>query len=356
MAHTGYFIVADITGYTQFLTQSELEHAEDILDSLFKAQLDFFQPPLILNGFRGDAILAYVLEGTFVQGQTLLETLEKIYYAFTDLREQMRQNTTCTCNACRNISNLDLKMFVHYGQFLLQKMGNREEMLGAEVIVVHRMTKNHVKEQTGLQAYALFTEKAIDALNLGDIRATMSPYAESYEHLGEVKMLVHDLGAAFKRWRETRRIFVKPEDTHIHLEMDLPVPPALAWDYITKTELKCQWLQMEAVSRVDDLGGRIRSGSQFHCAHSAADIRYTIVDWRPFDYYTTDAIGFFGLPYLATYRLVPTTHGCRFVWLCTFSEEHRAQLEPLYRPILADDIKVLRAMIETDLVAGKIVA
>ena len=176
MASTGYFVVADITGYTAFLTQSELDHAEDILNALFKAQLDYFQPPLILNGFRGDAILAYVPEGGFVQGQTLLETLENIYFAFIDLREKMRQNTTCTCKACRNISNLDLKLFVHHGQYLLQKMGDREELLGADVIVVSRMMKNDVEERTGVRAYALLTEAATDAMKLGDLCAEMIPY------------------------------------------------------------------------------------------------------------------------------------------------------------------------------------
>lgn len=34
----------------------------------------------------------------------------------------MRLNTTCTCNACRNIPNLDLKFLVHFGIYVLQDM------------------------------------------------------------------------------------------------------------------------------------------------------------------------------------------------------------------------------------------
>jgi hypothetical protein len=36
MKQEGYLIITDISGYTSFLTKSELEHAHDILDSLFK--------------------------------------------------------------------------------------------------------------------------------------------------------------------------------------------------------------------------------------------------------------------------------------------------------------------------------
>ena len=38
MAQQGFLLIADITGYTMFLTRSELEHAQGILDALFKSR------------------------------------------------------------------------------------------------------------------------------------------------------------------------------------------------------------------------------------------------------------------------------------------------------------------------------
>ena len=35
MARKGYFILTDISGYTEFLTRSELDHAQDALQNLF---------------------------------------------------------------------------------------------------------------------------------------------------------------------------------------------------------------------------------------------------------------------------------------------------------------------------------
>jgi hypothetical protein len=32
----------------------------------------------------------------------------------------MHHNTTCTCKACANIPNLDLKLFVHFGEYIMQ--------------------------------------------------------------------------------------------------------------------------------------------------------------------------------------------------------------------------------------------
>ena len=33
--------------------------------------------------------------------------------------------------------------------------------------------------------------------------------------------------------------------------------------------------------------GRIGTGSGYHCAHEAADFRYWVADWEPFNYFST---------------------------------------------------------------------
>ena len=62
MVQKGYFIITDITGYTAYLSKSELDHAHEILKSLFDAQVMTIKPPLVISNFQGDAILSYVSE------------------------------------------------------------------------------------------------------------------------------------------------------------------------------------------------------------------------------------------------------------------------------------------------------
>ena len=135
MAKKGYFILTDISGYTEFLTKSELDHAQDALQNLFDVQLAQIKHPFVISGFRGDAIFLYVPETNFCEPQALLESLENLYFVFADALRQMIYNTTCTCRACQNMSKLDLKMVIHYGEYVIQKLGDREELLGADVIV-----------------------------------------------------------------------------------------------------------------------------------------------------------------------------------------------------------------------------
>ena len=152
---TGYLFITDITGYTEFLTQSELLHASEILESLFDTMLTDIEPPLKILNTRGDAILAYAPASSFRQAHTLLDTMDKIYFDFQRQLEIMDFNTTCECNACSNMTSLDLKIFLHYGDYLVQELGGATELQGSDVILVNRLMKNSVKEKTGLNARVL---------------------------------------------------------------------------------------------------------------------------------------------------------------------------------------------------------
>jgi len=286
MATKGYFIITDISGYTEYLTESELDHAHETLQNLFDVQLEHIKFPLKISGFRGDAIFMYTPEMCFVNPQSFIETLENLYIVFSDTLRQMTFNTTCQCRACKNMGKLDLKMCIHYGEYLVQKLGDREELLGADVIVPHRMLKNNVIEQTGIKSYALFSEAAAQALELHQLCEPLTAHKESYEHIGDVNMLVHNLRSAWERDQARKKIFVDPKDAWITIEVDVPFPPSLIWDVITTPALEGPLLGLEYVKRVDDLGGRTRPESKFHCAHSSGDFFNKVVDWKPFQYYT----------------------------------------------------------------------
>src|SRR5215510_7654529 len=242
MANKGYFIITDISGYTEYLSDSELHHAHETLQNLFDVQLEHIKFPLKISGFRGDAIFMYTPETCFVNPQSFIETLENLYIVFSDTLRQMQFNTTCQCRACKNISKLDLKMCIHYGEYLVQKLGDREELLGADVIVPHSMFKNHVIEQTGIKSYALFSEAAAQALELGQYCDHLVSHSESYEHLGAVPMCVHDLLPVWESYKAKNRRFVDVGEAWVKYEAEIPFPAPLIWEYLTKPDLEAGFL------------------------------------------------------------------------------------------------------------------
>jgi len=193
MIEKGYFIITDITGYTSFLTQSELDHAQHILNALFDSQLKSIESPLIISGFRGDAILCYVPEDSALDGEIIYSQINKIYDAFNSKIKEMQIDPPCSCRVCSTISLLDLKIFVHFGEYLLQKVGDREELLGSDVIVAHRMMKNSVVKDTGIKSYLLLTEAAFIHLGSNTTYSDFIKHSENYDDVGQVNMLVASL-------------------------------------------------------------------------------------------------------------------------------------------------------------------
>jgi hypothetical protein len=101
-----------------------------------------------------------------IDGSMLLDTIERCYFGFRRRRRDVRQATSCECNACSRIPDLDLKFVVHHGEAILQKVAGRQELLGSDVIVVHRLLKNDVVESMGVPAYALLSQACIDAAGI----------------------------------------------------------------------------------------------------------------------------------------------------------------------------------------------
>ena len=352
----GHFIITDISGYTEFLTRSELEHTHEILQSLFQAQLSQIKPPFVVSSFRGDAIVMYIPETSYFQPQSVLEALENLYCAFVSTLEQMQYQTTCPCRACRDISLLDLKMVVHYGSYLVQQMGDREELLGADVIVPFRMLKNQVIEQTGVKSYTLFSEAAKEALQLSQFCGALHDYTESYEHLGEVKMVAYDLSDAWKKEKARQRKVIVPEEAWVSYEADIAAPPSLVWDYLTSPDLKAELMGLDFSKRTDDLDGRIREEAEFHCAHGDLGYDCRIVDWKPFEYFTArsqDTIT--GLEYYETYYFAPSETGTHFL-NCVGKPEGDVpeDAQTILQGIWNQAFGGLKAYIEKDIASGKV--
>jgi len=354
MVYKGYFIITDISGYTEFLTRSELDHANEILQSLFDVQIAAVKHPFIISGFRGDAIFMYVPETNFVQAQSFIEALENFYIVFEETLRQMKFNTTCTCRACKNMGMLDLKMCIHYGEYLVQKLGDREELLGADVIVPHRMLKNNVIEKTGIKAYALFSEAAAQALHVFELSQPLIPHAETYEHLGEVKMQVFDLSPVWKNAQAKTRFFVSREEAWVSFEIDLPFPPLLVWEYLTKPDLEAGFLKLDYAERTDALGGRVREDAGFHCAHGDVHFHNRILDWKPFDYYTMNQEAL-GLTYHQTRRLIPIDNGTRFaIYLTKPAENPPDEIRRQMQEVVNNGFAGLKSYIEQDIASGKV--
>lgn len=317
----GYLLVADITGYTGYLSGSELEHAQQTLTALLNLLIEHTKPPLVISRLAGDAVISYGLGEGFLLGQTFIETLEQTYVAFRRAIELMVRNTTCPCNACRNIVGLDLKFFVHFGEFAIQKLDAHDELVGSDVNLLHRLLKNHVTEATGLKAYTLFTDAAVRQLGLET--SGLIHQEESYEHLGTVTCWVQDMHPVWEARRKEPQIVITPARTLAKFSADIALPPVVVWDYLLQADHMVVLAGAERMAIVGRNRGRVDNGTVYECYHGGRTVSEIIVEWHPFELMTLLIpmdlpIPVKGVTILMELKLEPTAGGTRFTQ--TFSK------------------------------------
>lgn len=288
MTQNGYILIVDISGYTAYLSKTELTHAQEILEALMNTLIDHLHPPILISRIEGDGIFAYTLENCFLQGQTLLEAIEHLYCSFTFELDYIKRNTTCTCQACALIPELGLKIIAHYGEFGIQKIGQNTDLVGTDVNLTHRLAKNTIQETTGVSDYAFFSSACIDALHLRDFaEKLMVKHNETYEHIGDVDGFVYDLYPVWQRDLERHRFLLAPEDTDLQTAFHLPVSPPVAWDYLLDPTIRRMFLGSDQIE-TSKINGRMMPGSQYHCAHGDVVIDQVVMDWQPFEYFTLE--------------------------------------------------------------------
>jgi hypothetical protein len=358
----GYLLIADITGYTAFLRESELDHAKDSLRVLLDLLIEQTIPPQVISRLEGDAVISYAPEGSFQDGQTLVEMIEGTYVEFRRALDLMVLNTSCTCLACRNISNLDLKFFVHYGRFALEPLPQYTELIGTDVNLIHRLTKNSVRKDIGYHAYVLYTQAALEHLGIPELFDELTPHTESYEHIGEVQVYLLDMHPIWETMKHRYHAVVKPEEAVHSLEEKFPLPPALLWEYFTKPEFRAIIFGSDSQRIQDMKEGRIADGSVYVCAHGKNIVQQSIVDWHPFEQYTVKNSVYGGGFVLTTTRFTPHEDGTMTTIYFGKTQEGPSLIRGLLNfggrkiagPTVREGLDALKTLIEGEIDSGKI--
>ena len=279
---TGFLVLADLTGYTAYLSASELEHAPTIAGDLLETIVGRLDPPFRLAKFEGDAAFLFVEDGR-ADPSLLLDAIEAAYIAFRRRLRSIDQATSCECNSCRLAPRLDLKLFVHHGSYVRGRIAGRDELAGPDVILVHRLLKGAGAAAFRANGFALFTAAAVDALGLDVASLDLTPAEESIEHLGTIATFTLDLEARWATDSAQRRLDVSEGTSLVGVEAMIAADPSTVWAHLTSPSLRTLW---EGPLVIDETspGGRRGVGTVSQCVTGRLATLEEIVDWQPYDH------------------------------------------------------------------------
>ncbi|PYN84911.1 MAG: hypothetical protein DMD87_25835 [Candidatus Rokuibacteriota bacterium] len=177
---SGFLVLADISGFTAFVTATELEHGAEVTGVLLAGVMEALAPPLEIQELEGDAVFALGPDDDETD-RALMEAFSRAFEAFSERQREMALDTSCYCQACRGVLGLSLKLIVHHGSFMRQVVRGRSRLAGPDIILAHLFLKNDVEPRT----YVLFTDAAVERLGIDPIAAGMERYTGRYAYFDE---------------------------------------------------------------------------------------------------------------------------------------------------------------------------
>jgi hypothetical protein len=194
----GFLVLADISGFTAFTTATEIEHGAAVIGTLLAEVMDALSPPLEIQELEGDAVFALGPDRVLPLGARLLPLCHRAYRAFRERRRDLEEDTSCTCGACSSAGMLSLKLIIHHGRFVRQRVGGWSRVGGPDVILAHLLLKNEVDGE----AYILLTSAALERLAEDPFAAGARSCTATYPHFGEVACFVLDLESVGSFFRD----------------------------------------------------------------------------------------------------------------------------------------------------------
>ncbi len=248
--------MADISGYTAFVADTEQEHSREILAELMEGISRSFGGKLTVDQVEGDA-LCCTTERTDVE---VADWLRETFRLFHRRLRNIRTATTCPCRACATVQELGLKFVVHRGSFSRYEVAGRAQLHGNDVNVVHRLLKNTVPGREYLLATA----------------ATLAGWPESVRKEFVAAPQRYDVGEVDASYLDLRPVrdavwgepppTVDPERAKLRSTARFQASPERVWELMTDPKLRQIWM---GLPRVDFFAGARGSlvGAEYHCIH-----------------------------------------------------------------------------------------
>jgi hypothetical protein len=184
-------LIADIGGYTDYMQshRMSLAHAEATTGRLLESVIDA-APDFDLIEIEGDAAFLFRRLDAQDGGGTIAATTQAalaMHRAFHIERQYVATNL-CPCDGCSQADNLKLKFVAHIGEVATQTIRKRRNLVGINVIFVHRLLKNSVQ----VPEYVLLSE---DLYRTGDVAMTdpVHEISQELEGIGPVRAYFVDL-------------------------------------------------------------------------------------------------------------------------------------------------------------------
>ena len=254
-------LIPDISGFTEFITNTELEHGAHTINLLIDAIVKEVGDEYEVTEIEGDAVLL-IKKGPAPSQEELENICLRIFNAFHFQRKFLQQHTICPCGACQGVINLTLKFVAHHGPVAEITVGRFVKQSGPAMIVAHRLLKNSINNHE----YLLVTDKLLQQVTdtTDPIEMEWTSSSEEYASIGVVDY-------HFALLNQARKKVPQPPDPENYVYRDKDNNEKLSiranfrdvYMVICNVEGRVNWIS--GLLRVEQYVPEVFIGSVHHC-------------------------------------------------------------------------------------------
>ncbi|MEX0995593.1 MAG: DUF2652 domain-containing protein [Flavobacteriaceae bacterium] len=235
VAKQAFYFIPDISGFSQFVENTAIEHSIHIISELLEILLDNNKWEMELAEIEGDALFMFTtrhLSFTEIEEQltAMLNGFRKHLYKYEHLR-------ICNCGACATAINLKIKFLVHFGRLDFIQVKHIKKPYGQDVNRIHRLLKNDIP----LNEYLLLSNPTLNHLKINSEETGFTKIQSKYD----IKILPY----YYKALDTYKTQIEQPKDLTVEInekadftvEMDIKLPVEKAFELISNFKYRKQW-------------------------------------------------------------------------------------------------------------------
>jgi len=273
MAESATILIPDISGYTEFLTKTELVHSSHIINELLEAILAANGGDFVLSEVEGDALLLYH-KGKPIEADALVRQCLGMFESFHKQIKIIERESLCQCGACKTASNLTLKFIAHHGMVQEIKVMQFTKCSGLDMVVAHRLLKNRI----GSDEYILVTPSCFDFSGLEQSPGALAweRSSEEYPAIGKVEYQYAQLAGIRKNIADPApRISPVMELGDDSVAVEIAAPMLEVYQLVIDLDQRPRWLS--AVERLDRPATTERIGLRHTCIFHGLTVEWVAV-------------------------------------------------------------------------------
>jgi hypothetical protein len=243
MAESATILIPDISGYTEFLTETELVHSSHIINELLDAILAANTGEFVLSEVEGDALLLYH-KGKPIEADAVVRQCLRMFESFHKQLKIIERDAVCQCGACQTASNLSLKFITHHGTIHEIKVSQFTKCSGLDMVVAHRLLKNGISSDE----YILATHSCFDFSSLEQSPGGLAwqRSSDQYPAIGSIEYQYASLDGVKKTIADPpRRINPVVELGEDSVAVEINAPMLEVYQLVIDLDQRTRWMSGE---------------------------------------------------------------------------------------------------------------